>query len=117
MIRDIEYAKKILSVLADGINPITGELLPDTDSSNQPEVIRALHTVLNSIDNVSSAQKKARPENAGKPWSQEEDDALRDEYRQGMKASEIAKIHIRSRGAITARLVRIGEASNPYEIV
>ena len=34
MIMDIEYAKKVLSVLADGVNPITGEILPATDSSN-----------------------------------------------------------------------------------
>ena len=117
MIMDIEYAKKVLNALSDGVNPITGEILPDTDSSNQPEVIRALHAVLNALESTAFSSKKPRPENAGKPWSAEEDDALREEYRQGLKASEIAKLHVRSRGAITSRLVRIGEASNPYEIV
>jgi len=117
MIMDIEYAKKVLSVLADGVNPITGEILPTTDSSNQPEVIRALHAVLNALGSNSSSTKKPQPENAGKPWSQEEDDALRKEYHQGLKTAEIAKIHNRSRGAITSRLVRIGEANNPYDIV
>ena len=114
---DIEYAKKVLNALSDGVNPITGEILPDTDSCNQPEVIRALHTVLNALGSNSSSPKKPQPENAGKPWSQEEDNALREEYQQGLKTSEIAKIHNRSRGAITSRLVRIGEANNPYDIV
>ena len=113
---DIEYAKEILVALADGVNPATGELLPAEDVCNQPEVIRALHTVLNTLRNAPSAPKKTRLENAGKTWSPEEDDALREEFRQGMKVSQIAKLHIRSRGAITARLVRIGEVSNPYEV-
>ena len=113
---NIEYAREILVALADGVNPATGELLSAEDVCNQPDVIRALHTVLNTLGNASSAPKKNRLENAGKPWSPEEDDALREEYRQGMKVSQIAKLHIRSRGAITARLVRIGEVRTPYEV-
>ena len=37
---DIVRAIEMLSILADGVNPITGEILPDSDSCNQVEVVR-----------------------------------------------------------------------------
>ena len=43
---NIDRAKEILELLADGVNPLTGELLPDSDSCNQVEVVRAFHTAL-----------------------------------------------------------------------
>ena len=43
---DIERAKELLTVLSDGVNPLTGELLSEDDSCNQVEIIRALNTVL-----------------------------------------------------------------------
>ena len=46
---DITRAKELLSALADGIDPFTGELLPQNHVCNQPEMIRALHEVLNVI--------------------------------------------------------------------
>ena len=40
---DIERAKELLSALADGVDPLTGEA-PDRDNvCNRPEIIRALH--------------------------------------------------------------------------
>ena len=47
---DIQKAKEILSILADGINPITGEALATYDSCNQADVVRALHSVLMELD-------------------------------------------------------------------
>ena len=47
---EVETAKKLLTVLANGINPITGEVLPETDSCNQVEIVRALYTVTEEID-------------------------------------------------------------------
>ena len=43
---DIERAKELLSALADGVNPLTGEVLSRSDSCNQVEIFRALQTVL-----------------------------------------------------------------------
>ena len=36
---DITRAKELLSALADGIDPFTGELLPQNHVCNQPEMI------------------------------------------------------------------------------
>lgn len=46
---DILRAKEILASLADGINPVTGEVLPPYDSCNQGDVLRALNTVLDYL--------------------------------------------------------------------
>ena len=70
---DIVRAKELLSALADGIDPFTGELLPQNHVCNQPEMIRAFHELLNVIP---SPKKKNLPRNAGKPWTDIEEEKL-----------------------------------------
>ena len=94
---EIKKAKEILQLLADGIDPATGELLPDESPYNKPEVIRALFAVL--------AEPTKRPhQNAGLPWSETEDEQLSQEFAAGLRVSAIAKEHGRTRGAITSRI-------------
>ena len=49
---DIVVAKEIISALADGINPITGEVLPADSVCNNADVVRAFYAVLNNIDPI-----------------------------------------------------------------
>ena len=114
---DIVRAKEILTILADGINPLTGEVLPREDSCNQVEVVRALHTVLdynNTMGPTNNKVKKAQPENAGKPWTDAEKNAVAEEYHSGMKISEIAQAHKRTRGSIEAKLAQLGLIEYSY---
>ena len=106
---DIQRAKELLTVLSDGINPITGEVLPNSDSCNQADIVRALHAVLMELDKSAKKEPKTQCKNAGAPWSAEEDEKLLCAYRNGTKAVELAKIHGRTKGAIAARLVKLGE--------
>ena len=39
---DLNGAKGILKSLADGVDPLTGEVLPEDHICNQPEIIRAI---------------------------------------------------------------------------
>lgn len=55
---DMLRAKEILEGLANGINPLTGELLAPEDSCNQPDVIRALHTILSAL--AKKRKKRSR---------------------------------------------------------
>ena len=66
---DIQRAKELLAVLSDGVNPLTGEVLPEDDSCNQVEIVRALNTVLRYLDNQPQKSAKPSPDNAGKPWT------------------------------------------------
>lgn len=104
-------AVELLSALADGIDPFTGELLPQDHVCNQPEMIRAFHEMLNAIP---PSKKKVPPRNAGKPWTEIEEEKLLDEFDLGMTPSAIAKEHGRSRGAIESRLVALGKLENTY---
>ena len=51
---DIIRAKELLETLADGVNPITGEILSGCDSCNQVEIVRALNTVLRYLEEKTS---------------------------------------------------------------
>lgn len=62
---DITRAKELLSALADGIDPFTGELLPQNHVCNQPEMIRAFHEVLNVIPLPRKKVCPEMPENHG----------------------------------------------------
>ena len=108
---DIIHAKEIIRTLADGIDPTTGEVLPKENVYNSPEVIRALYTLL---DIVNSEPAKEPLRNAGKPWTDIEDDKLREEYLAKIKISDIAKEHGRSYGAIESRLDHLGLKKKPF---
>lgn len=108
---DIARAKELLSALADGIDPFTGELFPRDHICNHPDIIRALHQVLSSVQEVN---KGTSTPNAGKPWAQAEQDKLVDEFHSGMKLSAIAKAHGRSRGSIEAKLAHLDLIEDSY---
>lgn len=106
---DIIRAKEILETLADGVNPLTGEVLPENDSCNQVEVVRALHTILKHITPIPEKQKKVQPQNAGKPWSIEDDQILSQMFDSGCSTKDMCNHFSRSKGAIAARLVHLGK--------
>ncbi len=101
---DIKKAKKIVSALADGIDPITGEILPTDHLCNNPDIVRAFYTLLhmNNKSNNISAQ------NAGKPWTLEDDNELRNMYEKGASKKELQEYFARTSGSIQSRLVKLG---------
>jgi hypothetical protein len=101
----------ILKLLADGIHPVTGELLDKNHVTNEPDVIRALNT---AVEALASEQKKIKrqrdlPERVGKPWSEQEDKALIKAFDNGSSLNALVIKHQRTRGAIRTRLVRLGK--------
>lgn len=106
---DVERAKELITILADGINPLTGEVLPDHDSCNQVEIVRALNAVLRELDRQPSKPQRVLPENTGKPWTKEDDETLCGMFASGVERKEICDYFKRTSGAITSRLVRLGK--------
>ena len=103
---DIIRAKEIISTLAEGIDPTTGEVLPDNSVCNKGEIVRAFYAVLNHLD--EKKPKKNLPANAGKPWSAEEDAKLITCFESGMSTKELCSEFKRTPGSITSRLARLG---------
>lgn len=111
---DINRAKEIISALAEGVDPTTGEILSDNSIYNKGEVVRALYAVLNYLDTKKSRKEagkeitKKQPANAGKPWRKEDDSKLIDLYRNGASKKDICNTLHRSETGVAARLVRLG---------
>lgn len=61
---DISRAKEIVSALAEGIDPTTGEILPEDSVYNKAEIVRALYAVLNACDQRETAKKMTSKEPA-----------------------------------------------------
>lgn len=111
---DSIYAKQILQSLADGVNPATGEVLSREDSCNEPDVIRALHWVLQELEKSEKPEKpnpKPGQENAGMPWTEEDEQLLCTMFDRGDSKREITQFFKRSAGAISARLIKLGKIS------
>jgi hypothetical protein len=107
---DIIGAKEIISTLAEGIDPTTGEILPDNSVCNKGEIVRALYTVLSTLD--ASQPKRELPQNAGKPWSVEDDERLKSCFESGTTKKELCAEFQRSSGSISSRLARLGLDNN-----
>ena len=103
---DIIEAKQILSLLADGVNPITKDPLPVDSICNQVEIVRAFHCVLNTLSRIGD---KNYPPNAGMTWTKEEDEPLLAAVREGKTVPELARRHGRTTGAISSRLQKLAE--------
>ena len=70
---DINRATELLLALADGIDPITGNRLPDESVYNNPEIIRAIHCLLRQLQARSD---NAAAVNAGRSWHADEERQL-----------------------------------------
>src|SRR5262245_59280015 len=101
----------IVSALANGVNPITGEIFPANSPYQAPEIVRALHAAVRALEGGREARPPQRadaPGNVGKPWSKEEDQRLLAEFERGRSPSELAQVHGRTLAGIEARLEKHG---------
>jgi len=107
----------ILEALADGVDPLTGQALPDASPYHHPRVLRALYSALLELRRVTpdaavrkhvpSKAGEQPPGNAGKSWSQAENARLAEDFDAGMSIDALAEKHRRTPLAIQSRLVRL----------
>ncbi|MFL6549488.1 MAG: hypothetical protein ACJ8OJ_12390 [Povalibacter sp.] len=107
---DENKALAIVSALANGVNPLTGEVFPPESPYQTADVVRALFLVSSLLE--SRAKPKSRttglPGNAGKPWTTEEDHQLLQEFDRGSPLATLAQAHGRTTAGIQARLEKHG---------
>ena len=107
---ELQIAREIINVLAQGIHPVTGEVLPPESPYNEPPVIRALFEVSRALEGRDAARPlRDAPPNAGKNWSAEEDARLAAAFDAGGELKQMAADLGRSRLAVEARLVKLGK--------
>lgn len=112
---DPDIALPIITALSQGTDPDTGELFELETIYNRPHVIRALYTAKHALEQARERDRKKAnsPENAGKPWSEEEEQTLCEGFDAGQTLQQLARLHGRTRGSVTARLVRLGKIEAP----
>ncbi len=109
---DDNKALAIVSALANGVNPQTGEMFEADSPYQSADVIRALYVAVRALEMTNRTKtrnsRSRLPANAGKPWSEQEDRELLDRFDSGMTVPQLAQAHDRTLAGIQARLERHG---------
>ncbi len=107
----------ILTALAEGVNPATGEVFAEGCPYHSPDIVRALYAAVRLLESGKTAAPVRKPDdrpreaglaNVGKPWSVEEDRQLLVEFDAGKTLKECAALHQRTHAGIEARLEKLG---------
>src|SRR4051794_37606879 len=104
-------AVRIVSALADGRDPLTGQPLAADHVCQQPQVVRALCLVVQQLAGFAPPDRPTSGglENAGAPWTPAEEAELLRAFEAGAKIPQLARKHGRTRQAIQGRLYRLGK--------
>ncbi|MCL6331692.1 hypothetical protein EXT51_19580 [Pectobacterium carotovorum subsp. carotovorum] len=116
---ELSEAKDIVTALINGIDPTTGEVLPEGSPYNNPQVIRALFAVLDTLkvkkqpkktleEKQQDNLKAGRPKNAGIAWDDELRELLASRFQSGASIDELATNFERTKGAIMSELTKQG---------
>ena len=108
---DDSKALGIVSALANGVNPLTGEVFPSDSPYQAADIVRALYVSVRALD--QNLRRRSRPRaqlaaNAGKLWNDEEDRRLLAAFDAGRALAELAEAHGRTPAGIQARLEKHG---------
>lgn len=117
---ELQIARQIIDTLAQGIHPVTGEVMPEDSPYNAPPVIRALHAVARALDGAGATPaaeaerpRRKQPPNAGKAWTPQEDAALGTAFDAGIALKQVAQELGRTQFAVEQRLVKLGKVAAP----
>lgn len=107
---EVEKALQIVSLLADGIDPSTGEMFPPESPYQNAETVRALVLAAKGLRRRNSGQRsRSFPGNVGRPWTTEQENALIEAFEQGAGLPEIAAALERTTRSLEFRLVKLGK--------
>lgn len=104
----IKRAIYLLDRLYEGINPLTGERLPDTSPFQNSDIVRSLRLGIDSLKATLKRKERTTFARTGQPWDSSEDARVCQEFDAALPFEKIAEGHMRSRGAILARLEKLG---------
>lgn len=127
----METAKTLFIIrrLADGVDPETGKPFDINHPYQHPDTIRALFAAVQALEHGEAKeqkQSKAQEQagecdaekltfrsvvvpNAGKPWTEEEDQRLCSSLGAEISISQLAELHGRTYGDVRAHLETLGQ--------
>ena len=109
-----QEAINIIQALVNGINPLSDEPLPANDLCLNSDIERALQAAIPALESrIRYDERQAKlPANAGKPWTDEEDQQLVEAFDDGNSIATLVEQHERTKGSITSRLVKFGKITS-----
>ena len=119
---DRETVLHHLRAWADGVDPSTGLTLPPDHPAQRPDTLRVVFAALALLSSPAPAGPEVAgatrplasgPRNAGRAWSADDDATLASGFDAGETIGALAGRLERTRGAISARLVRLGKIEAP----
>lgn len=113
---ELSESRNIIQTLAQGVHPTTGEVFPPESPYNDPQVIRALFSILTNAKKPRKSIEErrrenlelGRPGNHGMPWTEDTRSQVAKGFEDGKSIEELATTLERTRGAIRAELIRQG---------
>jgi ABC-type nitrate/sulfonate/bicarbonate transport system substrate-binding protein len=97
-----QHALKVLNALANGVNPVTGEVFAADSLYQHPDTVRALFEAVRALGSDSTKSRDETPVGTFVRWTPEEEERLTAEFDAGKNTAELAKLHDRSRAARSA---------------
>lgn len=118
---DRETVLHHLRAWADGVDPSSGAALAPDHPGQRPDTLRVVFAALALLQpaqaaiasSVEANRQSAGPRNAGRPWSTDDDTTLANGFDAGEAIGALAVQLERTRGAINARLVKLGKIEPP----
>ena len=109
IINDAEAAS-FLEVIVNGVDPTTGAVITSDSVLQSADAVRSLNRAVQALKRRVATQKKkaALPARAGAKWDSDEDRFLTDLAKSGASVADLSKTLDRTRGAVLARLERLG---------
>lgn len=103
-------ALAIVRSLANGVDPMSGEVFPADSAYQRPQTVRALYQGAEALERQARSQRlrAQQPAKTGEPWSEDEDRRLLAAFDAGRSLEELATAHERSKSGIRARLLKYG---------
>ncbi len=106
-----QEAYTLLETLMDGVNPMTGELLPENHVCQEPAVLQALHQAVAAlrssddmpVDKTAMVNRNGRL-NAGRPWTQKDRDWLKQLHAAGTSVEKMCYLLQRRKRGIEKQL-------------
>jgi len=107
---DASQALAVVRSLANGIDPVTGEVFPAESAYQRPDVVRALYEAAHALERHEryDRRKAEMPAKTGEPWSEDEDRKLLAAFDSGQSLQELAVAHQRTLAGVRARLLKYG---------
>jgi len=114
---ELNGSRNIVKTLAQGVHPSTGEVFPPDSPYNDPEVIRALFSVLDFVKQAKKPRMSieerrrqnldiGRPMNSGLPWTDEDRTIVSSGFQDGLTIEKLAAKLGRSSASIVAEVIR-----------